>query len=133
MTISSPAVVLPVKALRRRQHDPGDRALPPAGQISKTGEGETIPRDNYDDYTDFLEAGSAGAYAEANGFRQLPWWNRFSAHPAYDSFWQHQALDKLLVAHPSNVPETPCGRQPAGESGQAAVAADHAMARDDDR
>ena len=40
----------------------------------------------------------------ANGFKQLPWWNRFSAHPAYDAFWQFQALDKLLVAHPSNVP-----------------------------
>ena len=75
-----------------------------SGQTSKQGEGESIPRDNYDDYTNFLDAGSAGAYAEANGFKQLPWWNRFSAHPAYDAFWQHQALDKLLVAHPSDVP-----------------------------
>ena len=75
-----------------------------SGQTSAKGEGEGIPRENYDDYTNFLEAGSAGAYAEANGFRQLPWWNRFSAHPAYDAFWQLQALDKLLVAHPSSVP-----------------------------
>jgi putative CocE/NonD family hydrolase len=75
-----------------------------SGQMSKRGEGKNIPRESYDDYTNFLDAGSAGAYAEANGFRQLPWWNRFSAHPAYDAFWQLQALDRLLVAHPSSVP-----------------------------
>jgi putative CocE/NonD family hydrolase len=74
------------------------------GQMTKQGEGKNIPRENYDDYTNFLDAGSAGAYADANGFKQLPWWNRFAAHPAYDAFWQLQALDKLLVAHPSSVP-----------------------------
>jgi putative CocE/NonD family hydrolase len=74
------------------------------GQMTKKGSGQGIPRENYDDYTNFLEAGSAGAYAEANGFDQLPWWKRFSAHPAYDAFWQLQALDRLLAAHPSNVP-----------------------------
>jgi putative CocE/NonD family hydrolase len=26
------------------------------------------------------------------------------AHPAYDAFWQAQALDKLIAAHPSTVP-----------------------------
>ncbi|WEN14248.1 CocE/NonD family hydrolase [Rhodanobacter sp. AS-Z3] len=75
-----------------------------SGQSSKQGSGESIPRANYDDYTNFLEAGSAGNYAEANGFKQLPWWNRFAAHPAYDSFWQLQALDQQLVARPSTVP-----------------------------
>ncbi len=75
-----------------------------SGQTTKQGAGKSIPRENYDDYTNFLHAGSAGAYADANGFKQLPWWNRFAAHPAYDAFWQLQALDKLLVAHPSNVP-----------------------------
>jgi putative CocE/NonD family hydrolase len=74
------------------------------GQTTKQGAGSSIPRENYDDYTNFLEAGSAGAYAEANGFKQLPWWNRFSAHPAYDAFWQLQALDRLLPKHPSSVP-----------------------------
>ncbi|HXE79014.1 MAG TPA: CocE/NonD family hydrolase [Rhodanobacter sp.] len=73
-------------------------------QSSKKGRGEGIPRENYDDYTNFLEAGSAGAYAEANGLTQLPFWNRFAAHPAYDAFWQLQALDKLLAAKPSSVP-----------------------------
>ncbi|WCE04278.1 CocE/NonD family hydrolase [Pseudoxanthomonas sp. JBR18] len=74
------------------------------GQMTKQGKGEDVPRDTDDDYVNFLEAGSAGAYAKAHGFEQLPWWNRFAAHPAYDAFWQLQALDKIVAAHPSNVP-----------------------------
>ncbi len=73
-------------------------------QMTAQGSGKDVPRDNYDDYTNFLEAGSAGTYADAHGFEQLPWWNRFAAHPAYDAFWQLQALDKLLPQHPSEVP-----------------------------
>jgi putative CocE/NonD family hydrolase len=73
-------------------------------QSSKTGKGEAVPRSSYDDYQAFLEAGSAGAWATTNGFKQLPWWNRLSSHPAYDSFWQDQALDKQVVAKPSTVP-----------------------------
>ncbi len=74
------------------------------GQMTARGNGKGIPRENADDYTNFLEAGSAGAYADANGFKQLPWWNRFAAHPAYDAFWQLQALDRQVVKHPSSVP-----------------------------
>ena len=74
------------------------------GQTTKPGHGESIPRDGNDDYRAYLEAGSAGAYADAYGFQQLPWWKRFAAHPAYDGFWQHQALDKLVATHPANVP-----------------------------
>ncbi|HET8764788.1 MAG TPA: CocE/NonD family hydrolase, partial [Rhodanobacter sp.] len=73
-------------------------------QMSIRGKGEGVPRGHYDDYTNFLEAGSASGWAVANGFDQLPWWHRFAAHPAYDAFWQLQALDKLLVARPSTVP-----------------------------
>ena len=36
--------------------------------------------------------------------QQLPWWNRLSAHPAYDAFWQLQALDKLVVHKPASIP-----------------------------
>ena len=75
-----------------------------SGQTAKQGKGKGIPRANYDDYSNFLHAGSAGAYADANGFKQLAWWNRFAAHPAYDVFWQLQALDRQVVAHPSDVP-----------------------------
>jgi uncharacterized protein len=74
------------------------------GQTSKTGSGQNIPRWAYDDYENYLMAGSAGALAESAGFDQLPWWKRFAAHPAYDKFWQDQALDKLVTVHPSNVP-----------------------------
>jgi putative CocE/NonD family hydrolase len=42
--------------------------------------------------------------ATANGFEQIGFWNRLSAHPAYDAFWQGQALDRLVVEHPSDVP-----------------------------
>jgi putative CocE/NonD family hydrolase len=73
-------------------------------QTSKTGKGAEVPRPAADDYQTFLDAGSAGNWAEKNGFRQLGFWNRLSAHPAYDAFWQGQALDKAVVAHPSNVP-----------------------------
>ncbi|MBS0381796.1 MAG: CocE/NonD family hydrolase [Proteobacteria bacterium] len=73
-------------------------------QMGVKGKGEGVPRANRDDYTNFLEAGSAGAYGEANGFAKLPWWPRFAAHPAYDAFWQLQALDKLLVERPCTVP-----------------------------
>ncbi|MFZ1870462.1 MAG: CocE/NonD family hydrolase [Steroidobacteraceae bacterium] len=73
-------------------------------QSSETGKGQDIPRWAYDDYENYLMAGSAGALAESAGFDQLPWWRRFAAHPAYDGFWQDQALDKLVAAHPSNVP-----------------------------
>jgi len=74
------------------------------GQSSKTGKGDSVPRWSADDYQNFLDAGSAGNWAIKNGFQQLPFWNRLSAHPAYDAFWQDQALDKLVAAHPSTVP-----------------------------
>jgi hypothetical protein len=73
-------------------------------QTSVTGEGAGVPRRGTDDYQELLDAGSAGAYAQAHGFGQLPWWNRMSAHPAYDAFWQLQALDKQVAKHPSDVP-----------------------------
>jgi putative CocE/NonD family hydrolase len=74
------------------------------GQMTSRGGGATVPRDAYDDYEAFLRAGSAGAYATAHGLDQLPWWQRVSVHPAYDSFWQEQALDKLIAEHPPSVP-----------------------------
>ncbi len=73
-------------------------------QTSKTGKGEPASRQASDEYTNFLNAGSAGAFAQANGFDQLPFWRRLSSNPAYDAFWQDQALDRLVAAHPSKVP-----------------------------
>ncbi len=74
------------------------------GQMTARGEGDLVSRPRYDDYQTFLEAGSAGDYARAGGLDQLPFWRRMAAHPAYDAFWQGQALDRLVAAHPSGVP-----------------------------
>jgi putative CocE/NonD family hydrolase len=73
-------------------------------QTTKQGEGETVARGAYDDYETFRRAGSAGNYAEAHGLNQLPWAQDMMNHPAYDAFWQDQALDKLVAERPSQVP-----------------------------
>src|SRR5580704_12045800 len=73
-------------------------------QTAQKGAGEDIPRDGYDDYAAFLRAGSAGSYARAHGLEQLPFAERAIEHPAYDAFWQGQALDKLVAERPSQVP-----------------------------
>ena len=73
-------------------------------QTTRKGEGDAIPRGDYDDYEAFRRAGSAGAYARAHGLDQLPWAQKVVEHPAYDAFWQGQALDKLVAQRPSPVP-----------------------------
>jgi putative CocE/NonD family hydrolase len=75
-----------------------------AGQTEERGSGEPVPRAAYDDYDTFLKAGSPADYARAAGFDQLGFWKKLDAHPAYDAFWQDQALDKLMAQHPSTVP-----------------------------
>ncbi|HYK53943.1 MAG TPA: CocE/NonD family hydrolase, partial [Candidatus Eremiobacteraceae bacterium] len=62
-----------------------------SGQTAQRGKGEAVPRVGFDDYSNFLAAGSAGDYARANGFDQLPFWRKLHEHPAYDAFWQGQA------------------------------------------
>jgi uncharacterized protein len=75
-----------------------------SSQTSKKDEGKSIPRGAYDDYEAFRQAGSAGSYARLHGLDQLPWAEKMIEHPAYDEFWQGQALDKLVAEHPSQVP-----------------------------
>ncbi len=58
----------------------------------------------YDTYDAFLRAGSAGAMAQSRGMEQLEFWRALSAHPAYDAYWQGQAVDKLLAKRPLTVP-----------------------------
>ncbi|PWU17373.1 MAG: glutaryl-7-ACA acylase [Verrucomicrobia bacterium] len=58
-------------------------------------------RDTYDEY---LRMGSAGAMASSRGLEQLGFWRDITEHPAYDEFWQEQALDKLLAKEPLKVP-----------------------------
>jgi hypothetical protein len=58
----------------------------------------------YDDYATYLRYGSAGAYGQAMGMEQLPFWQRLVEHPAYDEYWQLQAVDRILAAKPLTVP-----------------------------
>jgi putative CocE/NonD family hydrolase len=74
------------------------------GQTSKRGEGVHVPHAGVDDYTNFLRAGSADDFARAEGVEQLPYWKVMVDHPAYDGFWQSQALDKLIAQRPLTVP-----------------------------
>jgi uncharacterized protein len=60
--------------------------------------------DRYDAYETWLKAGSAGALGASVGMEQLPFWKRLISHPAYDAFWQGQAVDKILSGQPLSVP-----------------------------
>jgi putative CocE/NonD family hydrolase len=73
-------------------------------QTTQRGEGHAVVRGGYDDYENFRRAGSAGDFAKAAGFDQLAWWRKVAEHPAYDAFWQQQALDTLLAKQPLTVP-----------------------------
>jgi len=75
-----------------------------SGQTTAKGGGHSIARPGYDDYDNFLRAGSAGDFARVAGLDQLPWWRKLTEHPAYDAFWQAQALDKIMAAQPLKVP-----------------------------
>jgi uncharacterized protein len=59
---------------------------------------------HYDDYDMYLGAGSAGALGRERGLEQSGFWNKLVAHPAYDAFWQQQAMDKILARQPVTVP-----------------------------
>jgi len=74
------------------------------GQTTARGAGHAIVREGYDDYENFLRAGSGGDFAKAAGLDQLPYWRKVSEHPAYDEYWQEQALDKKMGAQALNIP-----------------------------
>ena len=58
----------------------------------------------YDDYDLYMHYVSAGALGKAHGMDQIGFWRKLVAHPAYDSFWQEQAMDKILAKQPLKVP-----------------------------
>ena len=51
-----------------------------------------------------MRAGSAGEMGRAHGMEQLGFWRKLLEHPAYDAFWQEQAMDRILAAQPLRVP-----------------------------
>lgn len=72
--------------------------------ISFDQRGDLIARGGRDDYDTYFEAGSAGAVAGREGLAGHPFWRAIIAHPAYDAYWQGQAMDRLLAARPLTVP-----------------------------
>jgi putative CocE/NonD family hydrolase len=75
-----------------------------AGQNSARGKGEEIVTGTHDDYEAFLRAGSTADFARLYGIDQLNFTKKLFEHPAYDSFWQEQALDRILAKKPLTVP-----------------------------
>jgi putative CocE/NonD family hydrolase len=60
--------------------------------------------DHYDDYDTWLAAGSAGDMARLHGLEQVGFTAKVMTHPAYDAFWQDQAMDKILADQGLTVP-----------------------------
>ena len=73
------------------------------GQTVKEG-GGSVPVGTGDEYQSYLDAGSAGQFARQWGIDQLPVVRKVLSHPAYDSYWQEQAVDKLLAKRKLTVP-----------------------------
>ena len=57
-----------------------------------------------DEYDMWMQAVSAGELGRRRGLDQLGFWNKLVEHPAYDAFWQDQAVDKLLAKQPLKTP-----------------------------
>jgi len=60
--------------------------------------------DHYDDYDAWLSVGSASDMARLHGLEQVGFTAKVMDHPAYDAFWQEQALDKILAKQGVAVP-----------------------------
>jgi putative CocE/NonD family hydrolase len=58
----------------------------------------------YDDYDLFMDGVSAGEIARRHGMDQLGFYVKLTQHPAYDAFWQEQAMDRVLAGHPLSIP-----------------------------
>ncbi|WBS05470.1 CocE/NonD family hydrolase [Pseudoduganella sp. SL102] len=73
-------------------------------QTTVRGRAEALATGIHDEYEGHLRAGSAAGYARQFGLDKLPYTKKLFEHPAYDSYWQHQAVDRLLGARPLKVP-----------------------------
>ncbi len=59
---------------------------------------------HFDDYDEYMQAGSAGELGRQRGLEQLGFWQKILQHPSYDAFWRDQAVDKILASQPLTVP-----------------------------
>ena len=73
-------------------------------QQATRGSTEKWWSDTYDTYEAWLRGGSAGAIAASRGLEQAGFWRQLAAHPAYDAWWQEQAMDRVLAKEPLSVP-----------------------------
>ncbi|MGI4731709.1 MAG: CocE/NonD family hydrolase [Janthinobacterium lividum] len=101
------------------------------GQDAAHGEAGDLWRDSYDDYDTFLRAGSASAFVKSRGLDQLGFIRKLHDHPAYDAFWQGQALEAILPRKTPTVPTIWVAGQWDQEDMYGAVAAYEALAKVD--
>jgi putative CocE/NonD family hydrolase len=73
-------------------------------QQAMRGSSEKWWSDSYDTYDEWLRGGSAGDVAASRGLGQAGFWRQLAAHPAYDAWWQEQAMDGVLAKEPLAVP-----------------------------
>src|SRR6201988_263782 len=59
---------------------------------------------HFDDYDEYMTAGSAGELGRRHGMEQIGFWRKLIEHPGYDAWWQQQAMDKILAAQPLKIP-----------------------------
>ena len=59
---------------------------------------------HFDDYDEYMHAGSAGELGKEHGLEQIGFWKKVLDHPSYDAFWSDQAMDRVLAAQPLKVP-----------------------------
>jgi uncharacterized protein len=74
------------------------------GQESSRGSDIPWWTDHYDDYDTWLTAGSANDMVRLHGLEQVGFTAKVLSHPAYDAFWQQQALDGILAKQGVAVP-----------------------------
>lgn len=63
-----------------------------------------FPWESADYYDEFMRAGSVGELARRHGTDKIPFWRNLVEHPAYDEFWQSQAVDTILASRSLTVP-----------------------------
>lgn len=73
-------------------------------QTAAKDDDPSVPTGIADSYALYLKAGSAGDYARKYGIDALPFARKIIEHPAYDAYWQGQAVDKQLGSRPLTVP-----------------------------
>ena len=66
-------------------------------QEATRGNDAKWPVSHFDDYDEYLSAGSAGELGRQHGLEQVGYWRKILAHPSYDAFWSEQAVDKVLA------------------------------------